>query len=160
VRLVASAEAKEPLADANAAFGRAFEEIARNPDFRATAWILGERDGEAPGGEAAITAYRETTNGVTFDADVAGGSPGAWIVLSLVQDGGWSAKDDAGRGLPLLRANGPFLALRLPPGKTRVRLSYSPPGFRAGAWISATVLVALVALAAAAVRRRRKRRPA
>jgi len=156
VRLVASGAVKEPLTDANAAFGPAFAEIAANRDFRATAWVLSERAGDAPGGDAAITAYRETTNGVSFDADVAEG-PDAWVVLSIVQDGGWSAEHGRGLSLPVFRANGPFLALRLPPGKTSVHLRYSPPGFRAGVWISTSTLVVLTA---AVVRRRRLRRVA
>src|SRR5262249_28041653 len=95
VRLVASQSVKEPGLDANAAFGPAFREIAANPDFRATAWVLSDREADAPGGDAAITAYRETTNVVSFDASVGDGAD-AWIVLSIVQDGGWSA--ETGRG--------------------------------------------------------------
>jgi hypothetical protein len=156
VRLVAPApdSGKEPRVDANAAFGPAFAEISTNPDFRTTAWILSDRDGEVGGGEAVLSRYEESTNAVRLDASVPAGSDGAWVVLSIVQDGGWSARDAEGRVLAVHRANGPFLALRLPPGDTRVRLEYSPPGFRAGVAISAaTVLV----LAAVAVRRRRLR---
>jgi hypothetical protein len=158
VRFVAGASAAreaEPLADANAAFGTAFAEIAANPDFRATAWILGESDGEAPGGEASITSYRESTNAVAFDASVAQGSGDAWVVLSIVQDGGWSAEDGVGRDVPVFRANGPFLALRLPAGNTSVRLRYSPTGFRVGTGISAAALSALAVFASVAFRRRR-----
>ncbi len=154
VRLVAtSAKGSEPLADANTAFGPAFEEIATNRDFRATAWILGPGDGEAPGGEASITNYRETTNAIGFDAAV--DEEDAWVVLSIIQDGGWSAENDAGDALPLFRANGPFLALRLPAGNTRVRLRYSPPGFLPGVAISG---LTLAILAAVALRRRISRR--
>ena len=155
VRLVAAPPPKEPLADANAAFGAAFADIAANPDFRATAWVLSDRDAEVPGGEASITAYTEGTNAASFDASVPG-PEGAWVVLSIVQDGGWTASDREGRALRVDRANGPFLALRLPPGDTHVRLEYSPPGFRAGSWISAiTVVVLAAALARSRARRRR-----
>ena len=71
----------------------------------------------------------------------------AWVVLSIVQDGGWSAENGAGDALPLFRANGPFLALRLPAGNTRVRLRYSPPGFLLGAAISGITLAMLAAVA-------------
>ncbi len=117
VRLVAEAPASEPRIDANAAFGAAFREIAGNRDWRARAWVLAGRDGEEPGGAAEISGYRESTNAASFDATV--GRGGAWIVLSLVQDGGWSARD-GGAAIPVSRANGPFLALRLPEGARRV----------------------------------------
>ncbi len=152
VRLVAGAPAREPLRDANAAFGAAFREIASNRDWRAKAWVLADRDGEAPGGAAEISAYGESTNAASFDAKVSGG--GAWIVLSLVQDGGWSATS-GGAAVPVSRANGPFLALNLPEGAQRVRLRYRPPGFVAGAWISAATAAALLAAAVAARRQRR-----
>ena len=153
VRLVVPAPGfgNEPMADANAAFGPAFAEIAANPDFRATAWVLSDRSAEVSGGEAELARYEETTNAVSFDASVPTEADGAWIVVSIVQDGGWSAKDAQGRDLEVRRANGPFLAVRLPPGDIRVRLRYSPPGFLTGLAISgATVLV----LAGVAARRR------
>jgi hypothetical protein len=160
VRLVAAApgKRKEPLDDANAAFGAAFAEIVSNPDFRATAWILSDRDAEEPGGAASLTRYTERTNAVTFDASVAG-SEGAWSVLSIVQDGGWTARDGEGNALAVYRANGPFLALRLPPGDTRVRLKYSPPGFLAGAGISGVTILALAGVGVAVGRRRARSRP-
>ena len=133
----------EPLADANAAFGPAFAEIAANRNFRATAWILSDRAGEEPGGDASVSKYAETTNAV--ELDVAAAAP-SWVVLSIVQDGGWSARDGAGRGLPVFRANGPFLALRVPAGSTLVRMRYRPPGFVPGAWISGATLVILAAV--------------
>ena len=144
VRLVASAaKDSEPLGDANAAFGPAFAEIAGNRDFRSTAWILSDRAGEEPGGDASVSKYAETTNAVALD--VAAAAP-SWVVLSIVQDGGWSARDAAGRELPVFRANGPFLALRVPAGNTQVRMRYRPPGFLAGAWISGITLVILAAV--------------
>ncbi|MET0618886.1 MAG: YfhO family protein, partial [Thermoanaerobaculia bacterium] len=144
VRLVAgSSKDAEPLVDANAAFGPAFADIAANRDYREMAWILSDRAGEEPGGDASISKYAETTN--TVELDVAAAAP-SWVVLSIVQDGGWSARDAAGRALPLSRANGPFLALKVPAGSTQVRMRYRPPGFVAGAWISGITLVILVAV--------------
>lgn len=155
VRLVASAAPlREPRRDANAAFGQAFREIAANPDWRRTAWVLSDRDGEAPGGAAEISDYRESTNGASFRARV--GADGVWVVLSLVQDGGWSARDGSGRTVPVRRANGPFLAVQLPPGEHAIALRYASPGFAMGTTISATT-AGLLALGAAAVAFRRRR---
>lgn len=145
VRLVAAAPAAARGSDANAAFGPAFSEIAANRDWRGRAWVLADRDGEEPGGEAEVTGYRESVNGASFDAKV--GAAGAWIVLSLVQDGGWSARGAEGATIPVSPANGPFLALRVPAGTRRVALRYSPPGFVAGTWISVATLAALVGAA-------------
>jgi len=139
----------EPLSDANAAFGReAFASIASSSDWGATAWVLSDRDGEESNPAAEISGYRETTNEAEFTYRGAAGP--SWIVLSLVQDGGWSARlEDApgsGRGEPLAvtRANGPFLAMRVPAGTHRVRLRYRPPGWTAGLWIAAaTALLVL-----------------
>jgi hypothetical protein len=138
-----------PAADANALFGGSFREIAGNADWRQTAWVLDPGGTNTEGGDAAISEYAETTNAASFTANVK--SREAWVVLSLVQDGGWSARDDSGRPLELRRANGPFLALHLPDGPHRVRLRYVPPGFAAGAVISAATL--LIVLLAAGRRR-------
>ncbi|HEY2797364.1 MAG TPA: YfhO family protein [Thermoanaerobaculia bacterium] len=152
-----------PAADANALFGASFREIVRNADWRRTAWILDTPDrrpaadgrADASGGEAQVSDYREETNAVAFTAEVANAE--SWVVLSLVHDGGWSAREKAsGRSLELRRANGPFLALRLPSGVHRVELRYSPPGFRAGFSISALTALMLVGFAVA----RRRRGPA
>ncbi len=154
VRFVARTPTREPLADANAAFGAAFRDVVGNTDWRKTAWVLADRNGGEPGGHAEISNYRETTNAASLDARV--GDGGAWIVLSLVQDGGWSARTDEGGALPVSRTNGPFLALRLPAGGHRVALSYRPPGFRLGAGIS---LATLGLLAAASLGLRARRAP-
>jgi len=141
---------REPVADANAAFGAAFAEIAANRDWRARAWILWGSSGEAPGGRAEITGYEESTNAIAFRARVDGGP--AAIVLSVVQDGGWSARDGNGAKVELRRANGPFFAVVLPPGDHAVRLTYRPPGFSAGAAASLAVAAGLLAVAVGARR--------
>jgi uncharacterized membrane protein YfhO len=81
-------------------------------------------------------------------------SPAA-VVLSVVQDGGWSARDADGARLELRRANGPFLAVVLAPGDHLVRLTYRPPGFAAGAIASAVTLLALATAAAVRAQERR-----
>lgn len=144
-----------PILDAAAAFGPAFSEITALEDWGATAYVLADGAGDAANPTAAISGYAESTNAAAFDARVEGGAP-AVVVLSLIQDGGWSARDAAGTALPTSLANGPFLALALPPGSRRVLLTYSPPWFRAGAAISLAT-VGLLAVAAYGARRRRNR---
>ncbi len=104
---------------------------------------------------AAISAYAETVNTVTFRAAVPAGSS-ALVSTSLTDDGGWTARDASGRRIETQRTpgGGPFVALSLPPGEHRVLLRYSPRGFRAGALLSGVTLVA-AAIALAASRRRR-----
>jgi len=155
VQLVAApAGLREPVKDANAAFGSAFPAIAGNGDWRGRAWILWHEDGEAPGGKAEIVDYVESTNAISFRARVAEGP--ACIVLSVVQDGGWSARDEKGAKIPVFRANGPFFAVLLAPGDHTVRLTYSPPGFIPGALVSlATAIVLAGAAGLAGLRRMR-----
>ena len=134
-------------------FAAPVSEIAGRRDWRAEAALLGDQPAGLRNGTAGVTGYRESANRATFDAAVSGG--GAFLVASLVQDGGWSARDESGREIVTTLANGPFLALRLPGGSHRVFLKYSPPGLRTGAWISmASFLAAGVWVAAAAMRRR------
>jgi hypothetical protein len=154
VRLVAGPPADEPLRDANAAFGPAFRDITANIDWRSKAWVLADRDAEEPGGAAEISGYRESTNAASFAATA--GRGGAWVVFSLVQDGGWSAHGADGAAIPVARANGPFLALHLPEGEHRVAMRYRSPGFVLGAWISAATLAAVL-VGAGRGRRRRAR---
>jgi hypothetical protein len=155
VQLVAApAGLREPVKDANAAFGSAFRAIAGNGDWRGRAWVLWHEDGEAPGGKAEILEYAEYTNAITFRARVAEGP--ACIVLSVVQDGGWSARDEKGTRIPVFRANGPFFAVALMPGEHTVHLSYWPPGFITGSLITVATAVVLAAAAVIAGRRRSK----
>jgi hypothetical protein len=90
-------------------------------------------------GAARIADYRETTNGATFRADVGGET--AELGASLVQDGGWTARDETGARLPVARANGPFLTVTVPGGSHRVRLGYVPPGLPPGVALSAAGVV-------------------
>ena len=73
------------------------------------------------------------------------------LVLPESDDGGWSAEAD-GQPLPTLRADGAFLAVRVPAGETRLVCRYLPPGFREGLAVSTVTAVLAAALAA---RRRR-----
>lgn len=108
------------------------------------------------GERVAVSGYHETTNTVTFRAAVGSDRP-ALVSVSLVQDGGWSAKDGLGQPIPTDRAPGaPLLSLSLPPGEHDVRLTYRPPGFRAGLATTAATAALLAALALS----RRRRPPA
>jgi hypothetical protein len=96
----------------------------------------------AEGSSAEVSDHAETFNSVSFR--VRAPRP-AVLVASLVDDGGWRAKDETGRDIALGRASGPFLKIFAPPGDHRIRLDYASPGFRIGA------LVSLVTAAAAAL---------
>jgi hypothetical protein len=100
-------------------------------------------------GPVRVSEYEEATNSAAFRSEAPEG--GAVVVASLVQDGGWTARDESG-SLPTGRANGPFLAIGIPAGPHRIRLSYIPPGARDGAIVSLATLG--LVLAAAALRRR------
>jgi hypothetical protein len=89
-----------------------------------------------------VSDYRETTNSVSFRANVPGPEQ-TLVVASLVDDGGWSARDGE-RPLPVERAEEILTGLRLGPGEHRVTLRYRPPGFNAGSTISLVTLVLLL----------------
>jgi Bacterial membrane protein YfhO len=101
-------------------------------------------------GAARVTDYVETTNAARFRAAVS--ADRAVLATSLVQDGGWTARDETGATLPVGRANGPFLSITVPRGEHRILLTYVPPGARTGGFISLAGLV--VAAAAVVVARR------
>jgi hypothetical protein len=107
--------------------------------------------GSIPGenGAAEILDYAESANRVTFRVRTSPASSGAGAILvaSLVNDGGWRARDESGRRLPIARADGPFLALRVPAGEHRIRLAYAAPGFRVGAFVSAAACLGILLLA-------------
>jgi uncharacterized membrane protein YfhO len=111
------------------------------------AWPGNSVRGELANPEVTIDRYRETTNRVTFRARTAGR---AVLVASLVNDGGWTARDAGGNRLPLIAANGPFLGLPLEAGENDIRMSYVPPGFLVGVCVSA--LTGLVVVLAAWLR--------
>ncbi len=153
VRFVKAAlDEPRALFDARSAFGAAFEELTRLENWRETAFVLSDNDSEAANPGTDIQEYSETTNGASFLARVVPGTGEAVVVASLVQDGGWSARDESGVRLHTSRANGPFLAIVLPEGQRRVILRYRPPGFHLGLGITAATVLLLGALG---VRRKR-----
>jgi hypothetical protein len=146
ITLVAGVEKRlEWNRNAFAGFGVPASAIAGKKDWREHAFVLGREAKVIVNGQARITEYRETTNEASFRARVSGETDGAFLVASLTQDGGWSARDESGRRIDEALANGPFLALRVPSGDHLVFLRYSPPGFRTGAGVTAACLLVLAA---------------
>ena len=68
---------------------------------------------------------------------------GGLLVLTDVDYPGWLAEED-GRRLPILRADGFFRAVALPPGTHRVVFRYRPLSFYAGVALSGLALLTLV----------------
>jgi hypothetical protein len=102
----------------------------------------------AANGPVRVSDYRESTNSADFRTGAPGGP--AVVVASLVQDGGWTARDETGSPLSTGKANGPFLAVEIPRGDHRIRLRYAPPGSKAGAVV--TFATGALLLAAAVTR--------
>jgi hypothetical protein len=132
--------------DAFTAFGVRPATIGAKTDWKQHAFVLGA-DKVIENSPAQIGDYRESTNEISFRAGVAGAGAESLLVASLVQDGGWSARDENGRWIPTALANGPFLALRVPSGDRRILLKYAPPGFAIGSLVSVVFLLAAVASA-------------
>jgi hypothetical protein len=98
-------------------------------------------------GTLGVADFRESTNRISFRARAAGR---VVAVASYVQDGGWSARDETGRNLRTMRADGPFLAFDVPSGVHLVTLTYRPPGLAQGC---ALTIVTFLLLAAISVQR-------
>ncbi|MFN2384886.1 MAG: hypothetical protein ABR576_01105 [Thermoanaerobaculia bacterium] len=139
-----------PPADALAPFEKSLSEMAALRDWRSVAFVAADAGSGSwrAGAQPAVVAvgdYRESTNGASFG--VANHSDRVvTIVASLAQDGGWSADTESGLSLPMAPANGPFLAIAVPPGEHRVRLRYLSPGFAAGAAVSGATALLLAAV--------------
>jgi uncharacterized membrane protein YfhO len=84
------------------------------------------------------------------DVDAAGPS---WIVVSEVSWKGWRAHRDGGR-VAVFGANHAFLAMEVPAGRHRIRLSYLPGSFVAGVAIS-LVTIGVAVLFTLRIRSRR-----
>jgi hypothetical protein len=102
-----------------------------------------------------VTAVEWRTNDV--EVNVRAGRP-AFLVVSQSWSPGWSASID-GRKAPALRTNGLVLGVPVPSGHHGIRLTYSPPGLRAGALVSSGTLgaFAVVPVVLYVLRRRRRR---
>ena len=80
---------------------------------------------------------------------------GGRVEVAETWSAGWSAQAD-GRALAVERSHGSLLAVDLPAGAGAVTLRYTPPGFVAGAALSALCLALGLLLAASAYRKRRR----
>ena len=70
------------------------------------------------------------------------------IVSSVPSWPGWKIETDRGRSLRPTEVNGVFLGFVVPPGTTRVRVFYDPPGFKAGVAISFLTIMGLAGVSA------------
>ena len=154
VSLLHSADRVRANANAMTLFGDALSGIAGMRDWRSRACVLGGETREIANPAADVTEYRESTNRISFRARSSGAE--TILVASVVQDGGWSARDETGAAVETSLANGPFLALRVPRGDHRIFLKYRPPGIALGGGIS---LASLVAVGGLALIRRRPTEP-
>jgi hypothetical protein len=159
VRVVRRAAPGRLLEPAQKAYGASYPELFAGLDWRREAVVLEDgRNGFRPAaGKADISDWVESDNRAAFAVRTAHGGGPALVVTSLVEDGGWRARDENGNAIPTGRANGPFLALMLPEGERRVRLEYAAPGFRTGRTISVVSLGIAGLLAAAATLGSRRR---
>jgi len=128
-----------------------------DPSFDMTHIVLVEGDSPSfemtqpePGAfeRATIAAYEPDRVAIDVEAASAGA-----LVLSDAYEPGWSANLD-GHTLPVTYANRVMRAVAVPPGRHRVLMTYQPPGFAAGALLSAFGGLTLLGLAI--VERRRK----
>jgi len=161
VRVVRASPSRALAGDARTAYGVPYGELFRELRWSEEAVVLEESPGalaaSGPPPEAAVSEYAETTNRISFRVRSEPAGPAAVLVSSLVEDGGWRAREETGERIERTRANGPFLAIRVPAGDRRVVLEYASPGFRAGAAVSAATLAGGAALAALFLARRRRR---
>jgi len=80
---------------------------------------------------------------------------GGYLLLSEVWYPGWRAELD-GAEVPVLRANGIFQALHLPPGPHEVELRYRPPSYLVSLCVSGAAGPIVLPLLALSLRRRRR----
>lgn len=157
VRVIRRTATGRRLEPAHRAYGVPYRELFARLDWRREAVALEDgRGGFRPAaGRATVSDWVESDNHASFRVRTEPDGGPALLVTSLVNDGGWRARDEEGTVIPTGRANGPFLALSVPAGDRRIRLDYASPGFRAGAAVSAVSLAAAAAAAAVALARRR-----
>jgi hypothetical protein len=121
--------------------------VATESSFLSRAHVLGA-DESFPGAARVVSCVRPRPEElrIRVEADAA-----RVLVLPETDDGGLTASI-AGRRLETLRANGAFLAVRVPAGESEVVCRYEPPLFRLGLGIGA----ASAAIAAALLWRARR----
>ena len=110
-------------------------------DPRATSAVLGLRDKvDGAGGE--VAGRPAAPDREVWDVDAPGGG---LLRVGSRWDSGWSATVD-GKPAPVLRADGVFRGVVVPPGRSVVRFSYRNPDEMRGRAVGGTALVVLAGL--------------
>lgn len=145
---------RDRVRSATPLFAASYGELKRQSDWSQKAFVLGAPQIEHANGDAEVHDYAESGARITFRVRATGDGHPTVLLLSVVQDGGWSGRDATGHVLSTTLANGPFLAVSVPDGTSEVVLDYAPPGARAGVALSLATLLS-VAVAGIAARARR-----
>jgi hypothetical protein len=144
----------------------ATERLARGPaDFRGhTDEVEGALPAPSPGAPVPAAVRRERSTRLVVQADNPSGRPALLVVLDAWGKG-WTARA-RGRDLPVLRVNGAFRGVAVPPGRSAVVFEYRPwwTGWAADASVVGLALLGLALagawLAGAPARGRRPAPPA
>jgi hypothetical protein len=100
--------------------------------------------------EAKITVYEPNTVALHVEAAAAG-----VVVLSDVYEPGWTAVVD-GAAAPVFPANRVMRAIPVRAGSHDVVMRYTPPGFKAGVWLSVMGMLGVLGVGGWEVRRARR----
>jgi hypothetical protein len=119
-------------------------------DPRRTAFVTGVKS-SVHGGPGTVEQLAGSSDGDTWDVDA---PSGGFLRVSGNQDEGWHATID-GRATTVHLADGTFRGVVVPPGRHRVRFSYTNPSERTGRFAAAFAIAAVVALMAWPAGRRR-----
>jgi len=122
----------------------------RGWDPSATSAVEG-LDASVAGGPGTVTGSAKGTDSERWVVET---PSGGFLRVSGRWDRGWTATLD-GRSVPVLRADGIFRGVVVPPGRHHVTFSYRNPAEHQGRWVAAIGLVVLGGLALAGRRRDR-----
>jgi len=124
---------------------RALAELAAVSDFGERGVVEDAAASDwAENGRASVSVSSQAPAALELDVDA---ESDAVVGTSVTAWPGWLAYDAAsGRRLPLSIYNHAFLGLRVPRGRTRVRLRYAPHSFRIGAAVSLLTLASCCVL--------------
>jgi len=122
--------------DREAAAARAAE-----PGFQEAGGVVGEASSPFEGSRGTVASVREDADELVFDVDSDG--PGLLVVRDSFAPG-WKATVNAAE-TPILRADGRHRAVPVPEGRSRVVMTYRPPGIAAAWALSMASLLTAVA---------------
>src|SRR5262249_42452828 len=106
ITLVSEARKRAGLfGNAFSRFGAPARALSAKSDWKEHAFVLGP-DQVIRNGPVRISDYSEAASRVSFRAEVEDPA-GAHVVASLIDDGGWAARDEHGGWIPTSLANGP-----------------------------------------------------